>query len=473
MKRRSPSDRFEIPDGWVSRAFKFEVEWPTDPSIVWQHFGGRRFAFNWALARVKDDLEARRLDAEHESVAWNLYALRKQWNLEKRVVAPWWAAVSKEAYSSGIADCAAALSNWQTSKRGTRRGAKVGFPRFKARRGDHGRVRFTTGTMWVEADRRTITVPVIGALRSKESTRRLERLVSNGRARILNATLTERWGRLFVSFACIVCQQRPPVAKPGVTAGVDLGLRGLATIATSDGEVIEISNPAPLRASITERRRVGRSMSRRIPGSKGHTRAKAKLAVLDRRCVYLRQQASHELTSMLAATYGKIVVEDLDLAAMKRGMGRRAFRRSVSDAALGQIRPQLAYKTAWHGSSLVIADRWFASSKTHHRCGCRLIEPRRLAKHLVCAITGELVDRDRNAAFNLHDWTETMTSCSSVGATAPNAHQSASARTTTQSGRGRARKTSTHRAEAMPREARTEPADTIHRQGTPRKGAAA
>jgi len=61
---------------------------------------------------------------------------------------------------------------------------------------DRGRVRFTTGAMRLEPDRRHLTVPVIGRLRSKENTRRLQRLLANGRARILSMTLSEHGGRL-------------------------------------------------------------------------------------------------------------------------------------------------------------------------------------------------------------------------------------------------------------------------------------
>jgi putative transposase len=105
-------------------------------------------------------------------------------------------------------------------------------------------------------------------------------------------------------------------------------------------------------------------------------------------------------------------------------MGRRAFRRAVSDAAMGLIRPQLAYKTRRHGSTLTVADRWFASSQIHHGCThsdgtpCRLKGKGRIDKHLVCPITGEVIDRDHNAARNLRDWPDTA-SCGPVGTTAP------------------------------------------------------
>jgi putative transposase len=169
-----------------------------------------------------------------------------------------WAENSKECYSSGLADLAQGLANWKASKNGTRQGRRVGFPRFKSAHRDAGRVRFTTGTMRVEDDRRTITVPVIGGLRSKENTRRVQRRVTAGGARILNMALSERWGRLFVSvcYALRSPTTAPTVNRPAVRAGIDLGIRTLATVATIDTTtceqtITEYPNPAPLKATLT------------------------------------------------------------------------------------------------------------------------------------------------------------------------------------------------------------------------------
>jgi putative transposase len=285
--------------------------------------------------------------------------------------------------------------------------------------------------MRVEDDRRTITVPVIGRLRCKENTRRVQRHLTIGRAQILNMTLSQRWGRLFVSVNYALRTPASPaaVAQPTVRAGMDLGIRTLATVATIDTAtgaetVVEYPNPAPLKATLTARRRAGRELSRRIPGSRGHRAAKAKLSRLDRRCVHLRREATHQLTTELAGSYGHIVIETLDIEAMKRSMGRRAFRRSVSDAAMGLVKPQLAYKTARFGGVLTVADRWFPSSQIHHGCiqpdgtPCRLIGKGHIDKKLVCPQTGEVVYRDRNAALNLRDWPD-YASCGPVGTTAP------------------------------------------------------
>ena len=304
----------KVPTGWTVAGASFEVEWPKDQqsaSLIRSHFGARRVAYNWALAKVKSDMEAKKRDASCPSTPWTLEALRKQWNQEKDEVAPWWATNSKEAYASGIADLVQALSNWSSSKHGKRQGKKVGFPKFKSKRNDQNRVRFTTGAMRFGDDHRTIVLPTIGALRSKENTRRIQRHLAKNNARLLNCTLSERWGRLFVScqlaFKTSVISPSPiTTSEKDPVAGVDLGLRSLATIADSEGNITTIPNPAPLRATLTERRRVGRTLSRRIPGSHGHRRAKAKLVKLDRKAVYIRRESIHQLTRYLVDNYSEV-----------------------------------------------------------------------------------------------------------------------------------------------------------------------
>ena len=410
-----------VPSGWTVTGTSFEVEWPKDQqrvSGIRSHFGARRVAYNWALAKVKSDIQAKKEDSSYLPTPWTLEALRKRWNQEKNEVAPWWRDNSKEAYASGIADLVQALSNWSSSKHGGRKGRRVGFPRFKSKRTDQNRVRFTTGAMRFGDDRRTIVLPTIGALRSKENTRRVQRHLANNNARLLNCTLSERWGRLFISCQLVVrtnvISNRDP-SRPDVRAGVDLGLRSLATISDSDGNIKVFPNPAPLRMTLTERRRVGRSLSRRIPGSRGHARAKAKLAKLDRKSVHIRRESIHQLTRYLVDNYGEVKIEDLNIAAMSQSMGRRTFRRSVSDAGLGGFRPTLTYKAERAGVKLVVVDRLFPSSQIHHNCGGRLTGAK-LAKRLTCNSCLVEVDRDDNAALNICDWS--VTSCGLVESTA-------------------------------------------------------
>ena len=156
----------------------------------------------------------------------------------------------------------------------------------------------------MEDDRYTITVPVIGGLRSKENTRRVQRHLAAGRAQILNMTLSQRLGRVFVAvcYARRTPETAPTVSQPTVRAGMDLSVQTLATVATIDTTIgvqtiTDYPNPAPLKATPAAGRRAGRELSRRIPGSRGHRAAKAKLSRLDRRCVHLRWEATHRLTT--------------------------------------------------------------------------------------------------------------------------------------------------------------------------------
>jgi putative transposase len=154
-----------------------------------------------------------------------------------------------------------------------------------------------------------------------------------------------------------------------------------------------------------QRRRIARQRSRRLVGSRGYRQANAKLAALDRRAANLRTHRTHLLTTSLARRYGTIVVEDLDVVAIGRSMGRRGFRRSVYQAGIGRVRPMLAYKIVREGGRLRVADRWLASSKTHHGCGGYLADLRLGQQTWVCPGCGGLVDRNANAALNLRDWT--------------------------------------------------------------------
>jgi putative transposase len=115
-------------------------------------------------------------------------------------------------------------------------------------------------------------------------------------------------------------------------------------------------------------------------------------------------------------THGEIVVEGLDAAGMLRQKGlagARARRRGLSDSALGETRRQLGYKTGWYGSRLVIADRFYPSSKTCHVCG--RVQDIGWAGHWTCTGCGTAHQRDDNAAVNLARYEPPCAGDSAVG----------------------------------------------------------
>jgi putative transposase len=207
-------------------------------------------------------------------------------------------------------------------------------------------------------------------------------------------TLSQCGGRLVVAVQAIVAQQpRHPAEQEG-RCGVDLGI-GLEWAASPNhyGTIERVAHPAPWKEVYQQQRRLARQVSRRIVGSRGHRHAKTKPAALDRRAVNLRRQAIHVLTTRLARRYGTVVVEDLDVAATQRSMGRRVFRRTVSQAGIGQVRPTLAYKCPALGGRLVVAARWFGSSKSHHDCSGYRADLKLGDRVWSCSRCGRLVDR--------------------------------------------------------------------------------
>jgi putative transposase len=388
----------------VHQAYRFALApTPRQQGQLASHTGAARFAYNWGLALVKERLD-RRHAGEDVRVPWNLFELRREWNRAKHEVAPWWPDNSKEAYSSGLDGLARALTNWADARHGRRKGATMGFPRHKRKGRGRDACRFTTGAVRVEPDRHHVTLPRLGRLRTHESTRKLARRLEQGTARILSATISRQGGRWFVSFGCEVQRAMRGPQRPGARIGVDVGLRRLAVL--SDGR--QIPNPAPLQAAQRRLRQLNRQLARRkgpiAPDgnsrqpSKGWQQTRLQLGRVHARVADLRRDALHHLTSTLAAGYGTIVVEHLNVAGMLRN---RRLARLLADAGFGELRRQLTYKCAWAGGSLVQADTFFPSSKTCSGCGYVRAKLPLSERTYRCQRCGLVLDRDLNAARNL------------------------------------------------------------------------
>ena len=93
-----------------------------------------------------------------------------------------------------------------------------------------------------------------------------------------------------------------------------------------------------------------------------------------------------------------VVVEDLNVSGMMRN-GR--LSKHIQDASFHEIRRQLEYKCLWHGKKLIVADRFFASSRTCHKCGWHNEGLSLRDREWECPICHTRHDRDRNASYNL------------------------------------------------------------------------
>jgi IS605 OrfB family transposase len=393
------------------QAYRFALDvTPSQERALLAHAGAARVAHNWALARVKAVMDQRAAGRSYgvseqqltPSLGWSLPALRKAWNAAKADVAPWWSQCSKEAFNTGLDALARALKNWSDSRTGERAGRPVGFPRFKSRRRSTPSVRFTTGAIRVEPDRKHVVLPRLGRLKTHESTRKLARRLEAGTARILSATVRRDGGRWHVAFCVEVDRAERTPARPHAVIGVDVGLKHLAVLSTGRME----PNPRHLESAGRRMRRLARRLSRRVGPdrrsgqrpAKRWERARGQVARAHARVANLRRDGLHKLTTRLAREYGTIVVEDLNVAGMLRN---RRLARHIADAGFAELRRQLAYKTGWNGGRLIVADRWYPSSKTCSGCGTVKTKLALSARTYTCNACGLVLDRDLNAARNL------------------------------------------------------------------------
>jgi putative transposase len=307
--------------------------------------------------------------------------LHRLWNAEKPRRS-WVYGTSKCCGQEALRDLDQAFAKFWRWRR-TRKGRRVGFPRFRRKHGRRDSFRLTGS---IKVHPRSVKLPRIGCVRTKETTEKF-------RGRILSATVSREADRWYVSLAVEVERPDPkPVDGPAV--GVDLGLTAFATL--SDGTKVEA--PKPLARALRRLRHRQRLHSRKRRGSRNRQKSALGLARLHRHIRCQRMDFLHKLTTALARSKSVIVVEDLSVQGM---MGNPHLSGSIGDAGWGEFRRMLEYKTVWYGSRPMIAPRFYPSTKTCSACGQVKAEMPLSERVFRCEACGLVLDRDLNAARNL------------------------------------------------------------------------
>ncbi len=478
-------DRFQITEEWIAQAYRFELDMSSIDPAISSHTGAKRFSWNYMLDLINEQLRAReqfriiailqgashdeaisfaekacaipylvemnekhkkdheakiaagkRKSSEYIYVSkwcpWSMEAMRYIWNRIKDEVAPWWKENSKECYSSAFEGLARAFKNYFDYRDGKRKGAPVGWPKYKKRSGRQS-VGFTTGGIDI-LDRHHVRLPVIGARRAKESTDKLRLKIMAGDARILRATLVDEGGKTYVSFGVLVRREvkitNPTNDFPCQVSGHDVGITKLIT--SSDGSVVE--NPRAAKQVKKKISRYQRRMDRqhRVASPKCYNpdgthisgtchwkdrsiRARENQTRLQKsyaRAARIRKDTIHKASYHAATTNAVNVVEDLKVEQMgRKGHGKRAFNRAQHDATMAEYRRELGYKHSWYGSQLWLAAWWYGSSKTCSKCKTKKVNLSRSARIFYCDNCGLTIDRDLNAAKNLQALVELACMC--------------------------------------------------------------
>jgi len=363
----------------INKSFRVELD-PNNRqrSALMRHAGASRWAWNWALARRIEEYEATGKSSTAYDQSDQLCVLKKTTEYS------WCYGVSKWVFQEAFANLDKAYKSFF---RRAKLGQRPGFPRFKSRKR-------ATPSFRVRAIRHAtnlaIQLPRVGFVRLKQ-----RGYIPTEGIKILSATCSLVADRWFVSVNCEtnVSDPTPGIGEP---VGIDLGIKSMAVV--SDGRAFE--NPRALTRMLPKLAKLQRRLSRKQRGSKNREKARKRVAKLHYRIANVRKDAIHKATSSIVKAKTKpstIVLEDLNVSGMVKN---HKLARAISDASMSEFRRQIEYKAKWNGVEVVIASRFFPSSKKCSACG-RINATLTLSDRQWVCECGEVHDRDLNAAKNL------------------------------------------------------------------------
>ena len=293
-----------------------------------------------------------------------------------------------------------ALSDFFKSKKGKRKGKKVGFPKHKKRGKSkfayktcdaHGGIRF-------DEDYTRIKLPKIGWVKCVYHRK------CKGIIKAVTVTMTKS-GKFYISVMSEVDAIKPLLNRKKKTenlsvVGLDMSLPKFCVSSCEDDDAI-IKYRHEYRREEMRLRRLNRRLSRKENKSKNREKAKKRLSALHEKIANRRKDFIIKSALYFARKYDVVVIEDLNMQNMARSL---RLGKSVMDLGWGMFKTWLGIECEKYDTYLMKADKWFASSKTCHKCGAKNTLLELSDREWVCPNCGCVIDRDRNAAINLRDY---------------------------------------------------------------------
>lgn len=407
---------------------------------LFQFAGCSRFAYNWALNKQMENYYAgRKLQSDSD--------LRKEFTvLRNSDDKPWLLEVSNNVTKQAIKDLCIAYKNFfhKQEQKGyvkfspkklahlDRIGRKStvydmnGHPKFRSRKNedfrfyqDTGKIQFTATHVKFEQ--------IADSRRKNRKKANWIRLAERGKiptnAKYINPRISfdgENWW-LGIGFVVrrklkimrglrFVRKEPRTIYAEGI--GIDLGVKDLAII-SDETKVKNINKSLTIRKLKKKKRRLQRQVSRKYQmNKKGESYCKTsniiksekQLLRINHRLTNIRTNHVHQATRAIINRKPRFVcLEDLNVRGM---MKNKHLSEKVQEQKLYEFRRQIEYKAYRAKIEVVIADRWYPSSKTCIKCGHVKKDLKLSDRTYVCAVCGNVIDRDFQAALNLKHYGE-------------------------------------------------------------------
>jgi len=332
-----------------------------------QACGTARFVWNWALEEWNKQYKSGKKP--------NANSLKKKFNVLKYKEYPWIKDIHRDAHSQPFANLQKAFNGFFKKK--------SKYPKFKKK---GKRDSFYVANDKFRINDKEIRLPKIGWVRLTEALR--------FEGKVTSAVVSRKADKWYVSVMVDVGDYVKPRNKNGII-GIDLGLINFATLSTGE----KIKAPKPLKRNLKRLQKLSKNHSRKQKGSKNRNKSAMKLARLHAKISNIRIDFIHKLTTRLCNENQVIVIEGLAVSNMIKN---HRLSRAINDVGWYEFRRQLAYKSLIYETNLIVANRFMPSSKICSNCGIvkkTLFLSERVYK---CDKCGVEIDRDINAAKNLH-----------------------------------------------------------------------
>lgn len=361
----------------IYKSFKTELNPNNKQKTLFKQYAGTaRFAYNWALNLLKEDYESEK-KLKPSAITLHKILVSKKNNEFK-----WMKDISKWCPQNSLRNLESAYNRFfkKQSK----------FPKNKKKGVNDS---FTIDGIIVKDNK--IKLPKIGWINLKEHD-----YIPEGNPK--SATISLKAGKWFIALKYETEIQKKEYENTII--GVDLGVKSLAV--TSDGETFESSKK--LKQKEQKLKRLQRKLSRQKKGSNSRNKTKEKLGKIHFGISNHRKDILHKTTSFLVKTKSNktIVIEDLNVNGMLKN---HKLAKAISNIGFYEFRRQLEYKCAWHGKELIIANRFYPSSKLCSCCGNKKDNLSLKDRVYKCDKCCYIIDRDLNAAINLSKYTVSYT----------------------------------------------------------------
>ena len=314
----------------LHKTFRFQMR-PTraQEEKLYRMAGAKRFVYNWGLARRQEHYKETGKGLTYFQQTKELTELKKQPDTL------WLKDMNSQCLYEALRDVDRAFQNFFDKR--------AQFPRFKSKKREMPSFR---APQRAKVKNGEVFTPKIGLIKIRQS----QDVDCKTKGATFKCNASGKW------FVTLVAEfDMPdiplPKASPENVVGIDLGLKDFAVLSTGE----RIAAPKYFRKLERRLAKAQRRLSRRQKGSKNRDKARLAVAKVYQKIANQRSDFIHKLTTSLVRNYDGICIEDLSL----KGMAKTKLAKSVLDAALGEFRRQLEYKTVWNRKHLAVIDRWF------------------------------------------------------------------------------------------------------------------